>query len=386
MIAGCDGQRASVVIEARTDAVPGIEFTRARADLVAGSDFGTGVRLSAELDAARDQDWVFGQRVASIGDLEPGTYVIRVQLLEPSGGPFLERFLLVRFSTSHAVTVLLTRSCDGVSCLMPGGVEGALTCVGGRCVESECGQPGAPACPSECVLGAECPTGAACADAVCDEGACLLVGRDSRCMAAEYCHPSSGCLPLPDGGMDAGVDAGPDPVDAGIDAGFDAGVLAFWYRDVDMDTYGDDSALMRGVTQPSGYVSRGGDCDDTDMRANPGQTRYFTTPRTGGGWDFNCDLTTTRRITSSTLGFSDYMTTLTTFPLMGCTMLMSLGTAGWVGTAPDCGESRQYRYCHAYSDTSCNFVLPERKYYGDPCPAGAGSWFSLEPSVTIECR
>ena len=36
-----------------------------------------------------------------------------------------------------------------------------------------------------------------------------------------------------------------------------------WYQDADGDGFGNDAVTMQSGGQPSGYVDRGGDCDDT---------------------------------------------------------------------------------------------------------------------------
>jgi hypothetical protein len=50
----------------------------------------------------------------------------------------------------------------------------------------------------------------------------------------------------------------------------DAEDAQIFYRDVDLDEYGDDDDARRGCTAPLGYVLVGGDCDDTDPLVNPG--------------------------------------------------------------------------------------------------------------------
>ena len=50
----------------------------------------------------------------------------------------------------------------------------------------------------------------------------------------------------------------------------DAADAQIFYRDVDLDEYGDDDDARRGCTAPLGYVPVGGDCDDTDPLVNPG--------------------------------------------------------------------------------------------------------------------
>jgi len=42
-----------------------------------------------------------------------------------------------------------------------------------------------------------------------------------------------------------------------------------WYADVDLDGWGDPSALVLLCTQPSGYLSDDSDCDDGDAEVNP---------------------------------------------------------------------------------------------------------------------
>ncbi|MFH1469817.1 MAG: MopE-related protein [Pseudomonadota bacterium] len=45
-----------------------------------------------------------------------------------------------------------------------------------------------------------------------------------------------------------------------------------WYYDADSDTYGISSSTLSRCDQPTGYVSRGADCDDGDASINPGAT------------------------------------------------------------------------------------------------------------------
>ena len=50
----------------------------------------------------------------------------------------------------------------------------------------------------------------------------------------------------------------------------DAEDAQIFYRDVDLDEYGNDDDVRRGCTAPLGYVPVGGDCDDMDPLVNPG--------------------------------------------------------------------------------------------------------------------
>ena len=65
-------------------------------------------------------------------------------------------------------------------------------------------------------------------------------------------------------GIDNDCDDEIDEADDGAAVGSKA-----WYRDSDEDSYGDDTDLRYECTQPSGYVSASGDCDDTTEYVQP---------------------------------------------------------------------------------------------------------------------
>lgn len=50
----------------------------------------------------------------------------------------------------------------------------------------------------------------------------------------------------------------------------DALTFTTYFRDLDGDTWGDDTVVMTGCAEPEGYVVRPGDCDDSDERIHPG--------------------------------------------------------------------------------------------------------------------
>ncbi len=43
-----------------------------------------------------------------------------------------------------------------------------------------------------------------------------------------------------------------------------------WYQDADGDGFGNDSITVKACSQPAGYVSTGGDCNDSDSAIYPG--------------------------------------------------------------------------------------------------------------------
>jgi hypothetical protein len=57
-----------------------------------------------------------------------------------------------------------------------------------------------------------------------------------------------------------------------------------WYADADGDGYGDSSATATGCFAPSGYVSDGTDCDDSEAGANPTEAEVCA-----DGIDNDCD-------------------------------------------------------------------------------------------------
>ena len=63
------------------------------------------------------------------------------------------------------------------------------------------------------------------------------------------------------------------------------GSATTWYADVDRDGYGDPSTSTDACEAPAGYVTTGGDCDDSDPAYNPGAEESSCTDVN----DYNCD-------------------------------------------------------------------------------------------------
>ena len=59
-------------------------------------------------------------------------------------------------------------------------------------------------------------------------------------------------------------------IDDDCDGDIDEGVLNTYYADADGDGYGNPAITQMACTAPSGYVSNGDDCDDTNPNVNPG--------------------------------------------------------------------------------------------------------------------
>ena len=61
-----------------------------------------------------------------------------------------------------------------------------------------------------------------------------------------------------------------DGVDNDCDGVIDNDVQTTYYADTDADGYGDASSSLDACSQPSGYVTNGSDCNDTNSDIKPG--------------------------------------------------------------------------------------------------------------------
>lgn len=73
--------------------------------------------------------------------------------------------------------------------------------------------------------------------------------------------------------------------DDDCDNSIDENVVPTWYRDYDVDQYGDPITYQKTCSQPSGYVSNSKDCNDQD------KTIYTGAPELCDGKDNDCDKT-----------------------------------------------------------------------------------------------
>jgi hypothetical protein len=103
-----------------------------------------------------------------------------------------------------------------------------------------------------------------------------------------------------------------------------------YYRDSDHDGYGDATQPLSACTPPADYVTDATDCCDTDARAFPGQTAYYSTASACGNYDFNCSGAITKKSNGPTGCYEAPMT---------CTM--SGDTC--VASAPPAGCNNEFR-------------------------------------------
>jgi hypothetical protein len=260
---GCSDESGGVdlLVQVRTDLAPGLEFTGVTVEVI--DDLASPEALFyREAVAVEGQDYLDAHPVGSFR-VAPGTYSLRVQLADRDDRAVLGRAVVTDVSANTVVTVVMTRSCRGVTC--EGGPEDVAVkaCLGGACVDPHCTEQTLDACGvAQCTSDADCAGGPPCATSACLSGACASVGHHDRCDALSWCDATRGCVPRPvpfdssvpeiDSAMpDAGTDGAPDaaadagtPTDATVttaDAGVDATTDADAQADADAtaDAIGD---------------------------------------------------------------------------------------------------------------------------------------------------
>lgn len=168
-------------------------------DLIAGGEYLT---VRTELETLEGQPVVTEERrfgdglvllepepVAALTGLSGGRYAVVVTLIDPDGVEVISRRALAEVAGRSSVTVVITRSCLGMTC---GGEE---ACVGGRCEALECGVDESacaePVCDADGACGA---ITTACLTPRCAAGVCLAVPEHRRCTSALVCSPAGECV------------------------------------------------------------------------------------------------------------------------------------------------------------------------------------------------
>ena len=104
-----------------------------------------------------------------------------------------------------------------------------------------------------------------------------------------------------------------------------------FYRDNDGDGYGIPGASQCWCDDGAGLYTgtTTNDCYDSNPNAYPGQPQWFADHRGDGSFDYNCTTSVERYYTNTaaTCRFSNF----------SCS-----GSDGWNGTAPACGQSKEY--------------------------------------------
>jgi hypothetical protein len=117
------------------------------------------------------------------------------------------------------------------------------------------------------------------------------------------------------------------------------GACTTFFRDIDGDGFGGASTQVCGTTPPSGHITTGGDCCDSDVNARPGQMTYFIPTNACGSYDYNCNRIDETRYNSGEC-----------FPADASCF------AGYTTTpVPGCGGKGSYRTC--LNNTQCGNLL-----------------------------
>ena len=184
---GCaGGSDSGLLVDLRTDYLPGVEFAEVEVGL-------EGMSALLIHEAAREENYIRGVRVAELSELA-GQVTLRVRLLAENGARLAENRVLVAAGASTGVTVVITRSCEAVTCPAAGASSEATQCVGGRCVPPDCTPEQPEACAQTCQRDADCPQpSATCALALCRDGTCFQGADLAACGSNAYCHPDFGC-------------------------------------------------------------------------------------------------------------------------------------------------------------------------------------------------
>ncbi|MGM0557261.1 MAG: MopE-related protein [Myxococcota bacterium] len=127
-----------------------------------------------------------------------------------------------------------------------------------------------------------------------------------------------------------------DEQDNDCDGQIDEGVKTTFYVDSDGDGYGSDALQEVGCSAPEGFVDESGDCDDSDPDARPGQTTYFSEPRSGGGYDYDCDGEESPMIDDVSTQGCSYAGSCG-FSMSTC--VEQSGSSGWRNDVAECGET-----------------------------------------------
>ncbi len=284
MVVGCKGGGTELIVDVRTDYVPGIEFSEVEVVRL-GDDGDTVFSRIAE----QGDDYVRGLRIVEL-DVNNSRVELRARLLAADGRRIADRRQLVEVRGTTGVTIVITRDCEGIAC--PDEQE----CLDGQCVEPGCSPERPELCGTLVLCGRDeacTQPNAMCARAVCEGSLCFDQEIEGACAANEYCVPEEGCVARPDEMTDAGPmpdstvspDAGGcgDPCVVGCRAGVldcgtgecvgndpaDAGTLCrATTGECDIEemcdgvstTCPDDSFVMTGTACAEGFCDGSGNC------------------------------------------------------------------------------------------------------------------------------
>ncbi len=274
-------------------------------------------------------------------------------------------------------------------------------CVAGKCVPDTCAQGradcdrdpatgceadlSAPANCGSCSVACKAPSGlcspTGCVGA-CPAGtqscgtSCVDTGNSvTNCGAcSKVCGSAANSDPTCAGGQ-CGIACHSGFQDCDSNAGNGCEPLTTFYQDSDGDGVGGTGSTL-GCTPPAGYKAAGGDCDDNEARAFPGQTAYFNAGYTNLAgalsFDFDCD---GNEIESSTSSSDHFIGTCGT----ACDNLGYLTASparSGAGVNAYCGSTR-YRNCVPSGVP----VAPRSSQ-----PIGGGCTSTIDVAGAVSCK
>jgi hypothetical protein len=191
-VGACSPGKLALSVDLRTDYVPGREFVNIVTEVTPD---GEGAQSSSRAASEGKGDYLTGERVADFGDLPQGSFQVRVRVFSGENEMLVERLARVSVTGDYALTMVVTRNCEGVVCPEPAGDPGKITCNGGKCVQPECLPEHPELCPApDCTGDADCHADAPCVAARCFAGTCLFVPNDGLCKGGQSCDVTRGCF------------------------------------------------------------------------------------------------------------------------------------------------------------------------------------------------
>ena len=188
---GCESESLTLLVQLRTNYRVGLEFERVELrwrhlgeDGVAGP-----ATMAADLAVTSETTATAGFVVAELANPPRGSLLVEVRLMRGSMVVATDE-RLVLFRQTSAVTLLVSRECEGVMCPL----EGMSACVGGVCVDPRCTPEAVEFCPSDCSADAECVAAdaPACVGGLCFAGTCVGLLDHSQCPTGT-CDAVVGC-------------------------------------------------------------------------------------------------------------------------------------------------------------------------------------------------